>query len=68
MEMSIDHPGEGGRRFFQFAVDLRSAGMALGQIERQLEREADFGRSANERRAQIKGIMDTLRKSWRHVN
>ena len=51
--------------FFQFGVDLRSAGMPLGEIESTLMEEAKHGRSPAERRAQIKSIMATLRKDQR---
>ena len=51
--------------FFQFGVDLRSAGMPLGEIECTLNDEAGYGRSPAERKAQIKSIMVTLRKNQR---
>jgi hypothetical protein len=60
---STSHPGEGNPMFFQLGVDLRSAGMALGEIECTLNDEAGYGRSPAERKAQIKSIMATLRKS-----
>lgn len=62
---SKDYPGEGSQRFFNFALDLRSAGMHLSEIEAKLRQEADHGRSPNERRSQIKSIRDSLRKSFR---
>ena len=65
--LSKNYPGEGGQRFFHFALDLRSAGMQLWQIELRLHEEAKYGRSPSERRAQIKSIMDSLRKSSRRL-
>jgi hypothetical protein len=55
------YPGEGGRRFFILAVQLRSAGMGMSEIEGTLRSEVAYGRSPDERRAQIASIMNTLR-------
>jgi hypothetical protein len=54
--------GTGNDSFFMFAVELRSAGMKLGDIEILLNSEAGHAHSPKERRAQIKSIMKTLRK------
>jgi hypothetical protein len=60
---SKQYPGQGNTRFFNFAVSLRSAGMSIDNIELKLRDEATFGRTAEERRAQIPSIMRTLRAS-----
>ena len=50
---------------FKFALELRRAGMNKGQIETMLQSEAAFGRSPNERRAQIPSIIKSLQESFR---
>ena len=57
--------GSGNDNFFKFALDLRRAGMNTGQIETMLRSEAAFGRSPNERRAQIPSIIKSLQESFR---
>jgi hypothetical protein len=57
--------GFGNDNFFKFALDLRRAGMNTGQIETMLRSEAAFGRSPNERRAQIPSIIKSLQESFR---
>jgi hypothetical protein len=56
------HPGEGNNRFYAFARELRSAGMDMFEIETTLRSEAPFSRSPSERKAQIPGIMNSLRR------
>jgi len=63
--VSSAFPGEGGMRFFNFALDLRSTGMSLHEIEAMLSSEAPYGRSPAERKAQITSIMNSLRRSSR---
>ena len=53
----------GNDNFFQFALELRKAGMNKAQIEKMLQSEAAVGRSPNERRAQIPSIIKSLQKS-----
>ena len=60
---SIHHPGEGDVRFFQYALDLRAAGMDSYGIGVTLRTEARHGLHPGERRAQIRSIMDSLSKS-----
>ena len=55
------HPGEGNPRFFDLALQLRSAGMDHYDIKATLDLEAANGRSPKERKAQIQSIMNTLR-------
>ena len=62
---STSIPGKGNDMFFQLAVDLRSAGMSLNEIEYTLIDEAKHGRSPSERRTQIPSIMATLRRNQR---
>ena len=62
---SIHYPGEGNRRFFVYAVALRTAGMSLPDIESKLVEEAQFGRSPKERREQIPSIIASLKKTCR---
>jgi hypothetical protein len=61
---SVNCPGEGNERFWQFAVELRSAGMNLEQIKATLEAEAANGRSPKKRKGQIRWIMKSLAQSW----
>ena len=56
------HHGEGNDRFFRLAVELRSAGMDMFDIEATLRSEAPYGRTPRERKAQIPGIMNSLRR------
>ena len=60
---SVEYPQESNERFFSYAVSLRSAGMSLKDIELKLRDEANFGRTSQERAAQIPSIMTTLRQS-----
>jgi hypothetical protein len=64
---SREHPGTGNDSFFSLALSLRSAGMAIDQIERKLHEEARYGRSPDERRSQIPSIMQTLQQPYRKV-
>ena len=57
--------GFGNDNFFQFALDLRRAGMNKGQIETMLRSEAAFAHSPNERTAQIPSISKSLQGSFR---
>ena len=57
--------GSGNDNFFQFALELRRAGMNKVQIEKMLQSEAAFGRSPNERTAQIPSIIKSLQESFR---
>jgi hypothetical protein len=57
--------GSGNDNFFKFALELRRAGMNKGQIENMLRSEAAFGRSPNERTAQIPSIIKSLQESSR---
>lgn len=47
------HEGEGNERFWNYAVELRRAGMHLPGIEAKLHDEAPHGRSPKERRTQF---------------
>ena len=62
---SVNHPGEGNERFWNYASALRSAGLSLDQIEQTLQAEAIYGRNPSERRDQIPSIMKSLRRSWK---
>jgi hypothetical protein len=55
--------GSGNDNFFQFALELRKAGMNKAQIENMLQSEAAFAHSPNERRAQIPSIIRSLQNS-----
>jgi hypothetical protein len=57
---SRNHPGEGNSRFFDYALELRRAGMSLTEIEAKLHEQASFGRSPVKRRRQIPSIIDSL--------
>ena len=59
------YPQQGNDRFFEFALDLRRAGMNVTEIEATLRMEALNGRSPKERRAQIPSIITSLRNSGR---
>jgi hypothetical protein len=54
---------QGNREFFRLALRLRRAGLSPYGIETRLNAEADFGRSPKERRAQVKSIISSLRRS-----
>jgi hypothetical protein len=56
------HPGTGNDSFFSLALSLRSAGMSPEEIESKLEEQAQFGRSPDERKKQIPGIMQSLQQ------
>jgi hypothetical protein len=58
-------PGDGNRAFFQLAVNLRSAGMSMADIDATLRQEAHHARHPAERRSQVKYVMRTLRGSSR---
>jgi hypothetical protein len=61
-------PAESGNRgFFQLGVDLCRAGMSLSEVDSVLRQEAGYGRHPLQRRAQIKGIIGTLRTSSRRL-
>jgi hypothetical protein len=62
---SKNHPGEGGWRFWIYALKLRTAGMNPTEIKTELTAEAKHGRTPKERLWQIKSIMDSLRKPRR---
>ena len=62
---SIDHPGEGNERFWDYALALRSAGMNPEQIEQTLQAETKYARNPPERRDQIPSIMKSLQQSWK---
>ena len=54
--------------FFELALSLKRAGMPFPQIEGTLRSEARYGRTPNERLAQISSIMASLRTyfgTWR---
>jgi hypothetical protein len=59
---SSAYPGEGNQRFFEFALALRRAGMGNQDIRSTLRSEAEFGRTPQERRAQIPSIINSLRQ------
>ena len=58
-------PQQGNREFFRFGLRLRRAGLSHYEVETTLNAEAGFGRSPNERIAQVKSIMTSLLRSWR---
>lgn len=57
---SYAYEGEGNDRFWNYALQLRKAGMRHSEIEAKLTVEAQHGRNAKERRAQIPSIMTSL--------
>ncbi len=59
------HGGEGNDRFWEYAVQLRTAGMDFNGIETKLYEEAQYANHPKERRAQIWSIMNSLQSSWR---
>lgn len=58
-------PGRGNDELFRLAVKLRGAGMDMPEIESTLREEAKHARSPRQRRAQISGIMKSLRSRLR---
>jgi hypothetical protein len=64
---SPSYPGRGNVMFFDLAFSLKYAGMAFPEIESTLHAEAQHGRTAQKRLAQIPSIMNSLRTysaSW----
>jgi hypothetical protein len=57
--------GHGHDAFFQLAVDLRGAGMGAADIKATLQIEAQSVRSKRDRNAEIRSILETLRKKSR---
>jgi hypothetical protein len=57
--------GTGHHAFFQLAVDLRGAGMGAGDIQMTLQAQAALGRSPKERKGEIPGILNDLKKKSR---
>jgi hypothetical protein len=64
---SINYPGEGGTRFWKYALELWAAGMDFEQIETQLQNESGNGRTPSKRRKQIPSILKSLRQSNRRA-
>jgi len=64
---SSANPGEGNARFFKFALALRRARLTDHEIQSRLLTEAALGRTPEERRAQVKSIMASLRKPSRRA-
>ena len=62
---SREYPGEGNTRFFEFGLALRNAGLGFTEIETTLRSEARYGRSPNERAAQVPSILASLRQRRR---
>ena len=56
-------PEHGNREFFYLALRLRRAGLNPNEIETTLNAEVVFGRTPKERKAQVKSIMTSLRRS-----
>jgi hypothetical protein len=54
--------GQGNDAFFRLGVNLRKAGLSPAEIRAILMEEEPHARSANDRRAQVNGIMATLFK------
>jgi hypothetical protein len=62
--------GAGNGMFFDLAFSLKTAGMAIPEIESTLHAEAQYARSPQERLAQIPTILNSLRTysaHWRSV-
>lgn len=57
----------GNQAFFQLGVDLRNAGVAMSDIEATLWHESSQARHPVERRAEITGIVRTLRQGNRRT-
>jgi hypothetical protein len=64
-QQSREHPGTGNDSFFSLAVSLKSAGMSPEQIVNKLEEEAKHARSPDERKSQIRSIMQSLQQSYK---
>jgi hypothetical protein len=64
-QQSRAYPGTGNDSFFSSALSLRSAGLSPEQIENKLEEQAQFGRSPDERRSQIRSIMQSLQQHYK---
>ena len=67
---SKSQKGTGNGMFFDLAFSLKTAGMAIPEIESTLHLEAQYARSPQERLAQIPSIMNSLRTysaHWRSV-
>jgi hypothetical protein len=60
-------PNEGNHEFFRLGRALAWGGMDHHEVESTLRQEATFGHSPDERRAQIKYIMRTLRSAARRL-
>lgn len=58
-------PGMGHQEFFRFAASLRGAGLDEDEVRAKLYEEAQFARSPRERRAEIRDILKSLRRSGR---
>jgi hypothetical protein len=52
----------GNEGFFRLALECKRAGMDVRQVEKMLQIEAEFARSPSERKSQIDGIIESLRK------
>lgn len=61
------HEGEGNDRFWDYALNLRAAGMNFREIEAKLYEEAQFARHPDQRLAQISSIMTSLRQTRRRA-
>ena len=58
--------GEGNRSFFRFGVELRAAGFDDTEIRQLLDQHhADSRSNSADRRKQIPGIIDSLRRDYR---
>jgi hypothetical protein len=54
--------GQGNEGFFRLALECKRAGLDPRQVEEVLQNEAEFARSPSERKSQIAGILESLRK------
>jgi hypothetical protein len=66
--MSGDITVGGATMFFDLALSLKRAGMPFPQIESTLRSEAQYGRTRDERLAQVPSILASLRvysETWR---
>jgi hypothetical protein len=61
---SSAHEHEGNHRFFEYAVQLRAAGMNSIELEAKLYEEVSYATSPEERRRQIPWIMKSVRQ-WK---
>jgi hypothetical protein len=64
---SSAHEHVGNGRFFQYAVQLRAAGMDFFGLEAKLYEEVSYAGSPEERRKQIPSILKSLRQSNRRA-